>query len=151
MSYKPFFWALVFSLLIICQGCGDDTDYVLENMQEIEQYLADNNFTAEQTNSGLYYIIEQEGEGDPPGPFTEVEVIYRGYFTDGSEFDSSRGSSIRFPLNNVIVGWQEGIPFFKKGGSGKLFVPSHLGYGSSGRGSIPGNTVIIFDVEVLDY
>lgn len=151
MYSKPLILAFVLALLLGFISCGDDTDYVLANMEEIEQYLVDNNLTSESTPSGLHYIIEREGEGDPPGPFTQVEVKYRGYFPDGEEFDNSGEEARRFPLNGVILGWQEGIPKFKKGGKGVLLIPSHLGYGKNGQNSIPGNAVLIFDIEVIDY
>jgi FKBP-type peptidyl-prolyl cis-trans isomerase FkpA len=65
-------------------------------------------------------------------------------------FDESGSDGIVFPLNGVIEGWTEGIPYFKEGGSGKLLVPSALAYGRQGSGSIAPNTVLIFDVELID-
>ncbi|MFT5602342.1 MAG: FKBP-type peptidyl-prolyl cis-trans isomerase FkpA, partial [Flavobacteriales bacterium] len=46
--------------------------------------------------------------------------------------------------------WTEGIPYFKEGGSGILLIPSHLGYGKSGTSGIPGNSVLIFDVKLIE-
>ena len=57
---------------------------------------------------------------------------------------------ITFPLSGVIQGWQEGIPLFKEGGSGILLIPSALGYGSQSVGSIPANSVLIFDINLID-
>ena len=76
--------------------------------------------------------------------------------TPGEEFDSSihRGTPFDFPLGKgaVIRGWDEGITYFNKGASGTLYIPSTLGYGSSGAGGvIPPNAILIFEIQVLDY
>jgi FKBP-type peptidyl-prolyl cis-trans isomerase FkpA len=80
---------------------------------------------------------------------SDVKVAYKGYFTDGSVFDESSAAGITFNLQGVIAGWTEGIPFFKEGGTGKLLLPSALGYGKSGTNGIPKNSVLIFDIELL--
>ena len=69
--------------------------------------------------------------------------------TDGTVFDQSTSAGISF-LTNVILGWQEGIPMFSEGGTGKLLIPSPLGYGNRAVGNIPENSVLIFDVELID-
>jgi FKBP-type peptidyl-prolyl cis-trans isomerase len=71
---------------------------------------------------------------------------------DGKVFDSSieRGQPATFPLNAVIRGWQEGIPLMKKGSRYRLFVPAALGYGENSPTSIPPNSILIFDVELID-
>lgn len=115
---------------------------------KILQYLADNNLTAESTASGLHYIIEEPGSGPKPTINSTVEVTYNGYLLNGDVFDARTTS---FPLANVIAGWQEGIPLFRKGGKGVLFIPSYLGYGSQAQGPIPGSSVLIFDIELLDF
>ncbi len=81
-----------------------------------------------------------------------MKVKYKGYLTDGTVFDQTTGSlSATFSLSGLIEGWQEGIPLLKKGGKGTFFLPSALGYGPSGAGSIPPNTVLIFEIELLDF
>ena len=116
-----------------------------------EEYLAANNLTAQTTASGLQYIIEETGSGGSPSSSSQVQVNYKGYFLDGEVFDQSNGTPINIGLGNVIQGWQEGIPLLQKGGKGVLLIPSHLAYGISGSGSIPGNTPILFDVELIDF
>lgn len=127
---------------------------VEDNFTEIEEYLADNGLTAEKTESGLYYIIEEEGDGVHPIPSSTVTVHYHGYLTDGTVFDSSidRGTPAQFPLSGVIPGWQEGIPLFSKGGKGKLLIPHTLAYGCNPpTDEIPSLGVLIFDVELIDF
>jgi len=104
------------------------------------------------TESGLLYKVENPGSGDVVKPTDVVEVNYRGTLVDGTEFDSSykRNQSIKFPLNGVIAGWTEGIQQIKKGGKITLVIPPELGYGDRAVGSIPANSTLIFDVELLD-
>jgi len=118
----------------------------------IEAYLAKNNLVAQSTASGLHYIIATPGTGDHPGINSNVNVQYAGYLTDGTVFDKTGpASSVTFPLKNLILGWQEGIPLIARGGKIKLLLPSALGYGQFGSGSIPGNAVIIFDIQLVDF
>jgi FKBP-type peptidyl-prolyl cis-trans isomerase FkpA len=92
-----------------------------------------------------------QGTGGNPTINDEVTVFYKGYFLDDSVFDQTSSDPISFPLGNVIKGWQEGIPLFKKGGKGKLFLPSVLAYGSNPPPGFPKNAVMIFDVELVDF
>ena len=128
-------------------SCKDQSD-----MEKIEGYLADNNLTATSTPSGLYYIITQEGSGGHPNLQSTVTVKYKGYRLNGMVFDETTGNNTAtFPLKNLILGWQEGIPLLKKGGKGTFFVPSNLGYGAQSVGDIPANSVLIFDIELVDF
>jgi len=83
-----------------------------------------------------------------------VSVHYTGKFTNGKVFDSSipRKTPFEFTVqeNTVIQGWLEGVQLLKKGNKAVFLVPSHLGYGSRDNGPIPGNSVLIFDIELLD-
>ena len=121
-----------------------------EDDQIIQQYIIDNNLTATKSESGLYVVIEDPGSGAACSGFSDVTVAYTGYFTSGSVFDQSDAQGITFNLSGVIQGWHEGIPYFREGGSGKLLIPSAQGYGPNGSGSIPPNSVLIFDVDLID-
>jgi FKBP-type peptidyl-prolyl cis-trans isomerase FkpA len=116
----------------------------------ITQYLADRSLTALTTGSGLHYIIDSLGTGVYPTLASTVTVEYKGTLIDGTTFDQSSATGATFPLANVIAGWQEGIPFYKEGGRGKLYIPSGLGYGNQANGSIPANSVLIFDVHLIN-
>jgi FKBP-type peptidyl-prolyl cis-trans isomerase len=123
-------------------------DYEVENEEEIVAYIADNNLDATASGSGLYYVIEEEGTGVQPEADSNVTVVYKGYFTNGTVFDESDELGISLDLNQVISGWSEGMQYFKEGGSGKLLIPSSLAYGRYGNSSIPGGAVVIFDVNL---
>jgi FKBP-type peptidyl-prolyl cis-trans isomerase FkpA len=121
------------------------------DIELIQEYLDDNGLTAQSTSSGLHYIIDVPGSGGHPAINDEVSVLYKGYFLDGDIFDQRLNSPISFPLSGVIQGWQEGIPLFQKGGKGMLLVPSGLGYGPVARPGVPANSVLIFEVELVDF
>lgn len=103
---------------------------------------------AQRSDTGLYYLIGKEGEGKHPSPNSNVTISYIAYFTDGKTFDQS--VKIEIKLSDVIEGWTEGIQHFKEGGEGVLFIPSHLAYGHTDYGSIPGGSVLIFDIQLLE-
>lgn len=142
---------LALTLFISCNSNDDPkkTDYTVENEKEIVDYIAKNKLTAQRTDSGLYYVINEPGDGAQPTSSSNVTVAYKGYYSNGSIFDQSKAAGISFGLNQVIKGWTEGIPYFKVGGSGILLVPSHLGYGPFDYSGIPGGSVLIFDVKLI--
>jgi FKBP-type peptidyl-prolyl cis-trans isomerase FkpA len=117
--------------------------------QIIQKYIADHSLTAVKASSGVYVVIENPGTGASCNSFSTVKVAYTGYFTSGEIFDSSPTAGIDFSLQSVIAGWTSGIPYFKEGGYGKLLIPSAMGYGTNGSGSIPPNTVLVFDVKLI--
>ena len=83
----------------------------------------------------------------------QITVHYSGTFTDGTKFDSSydRGTPFTFTLGigEVIKGWDLRISSMKVGGKRKLTIPSSLGYGPNDYQSIPQNSLLIFEVELL--
>lgn len=107
------------------------------------------------TNSGLKYVVVAEGTGDTPAAGAMIKVHYTGKLLDGTKFDSSvdRGTPIDFPVGQgrVIKGWDEALLTMKKGEKRVLIIPAHLGYGPSGRGPIPPNATMVFDVELIDF
>ena len=143
----------VFTLALLLSCSSEDkntsTDFTVQNEEEILAYIETNSLNAEKSNSGLYYLINEPGNGAQPNTSDNVTVAYKGYFTNGTVFDESDSSGISFGLQQVIAGWTEGITYFKEGGNGVLLIPSHLAYGNNGRGSIPGGAVLIFDVTLI--
>ena len=102
--------------------------------------------------SGLQYRVLTEGNGPVATDSSEVEVHYEGKLIDGTVFDSSykRGQPATFRPNQVIKGWTEALTLMPEGSVWELYIPANLGYGEQGSGrSIPGNSTLIFKVEVL--
>jgi FKBP-type peptidyl-prolyl cis-trans isomerase len=114
---------------------------------------------ATRTNSGLYYVITNQGTGANAAAGDEVTVNYTGMFLDGRKFDSNIDSAFnhvspfKFTLgrSQVIRGWDEGIALLKKGSKAKLILPSAIAYGANGTGGIPANSVLQFDVELVEF
>ena len=105
------------------------------------------------TASGLQYKIITPGDRKAPAivPTDKVTVQYRGKLLDGSEFDSTytRGTPASFKVNGVIQGWQEALVLMKPGAKWQLFVPPELAYGAGPKPGIPGNSLLIFDVDLV--
>lgn len=101
---------------------------------------------------GLQYLVITNGTGPVPTPRDTVTVNYRGTLLDGTEFDSSykRGQPAQFPVGGVIHGWTEALEKMPVGSKWKLFIPADLAYGERGNRSIPPNSTLIFEVELLN-
>jgi FKBP-type peptidyl-prolyl cis-trans isomerase FklB len=120
-----------------------------------EKFLAENEKKPgiKKTESGLQYKIVSEGSGPSPSPTDEVSVKYTGKLIDGTVFDSTdkrNGEPARFRVNGVIPGWTEALQKMKKGAVWELYIPSNLAYGTAGTPGIPGNSTLIFNVELMD-
>ena len=106
------------------------------------------------TASGLQIKIEEpRGTGPQANPGDKVKVHYVGTLMDGKKFDSSRdrGQPFEFKLGagQVIRGWDEGIAMLRVGDKATLIIPPALGYGERGQGSIPANSTLKFEVELM--
>lgn len=137
------------SLLLSCSK-KDDADEKQSALDEqiIQDFLTQNNITAERHASGIYYKITTYGAGAHPAANSRVEVFYKGYLTNGNIFDRTSDGPRVFPLANLIEGWQIAIPLLQEGGSGIFFIPSALGY-PNGTSNIPPHNVLIFEIDLV--
>ena len=123
---------------------------------DLADYLAKNNIEVEPTESGLYYVMLTEGNGEKPEPGQVVKIHYTGKLLDGTVFDSSveRGNPISLPIGvgQFIPAWDEGIMMMSKGEKGMLYVPYYLAYGDRQAGDkiLPFSN-LIFEVELIDF
>jgi len=151
------FLLLLLASGVVFWGCNKDDDPLTldEQYDAIEKYIDKNDLEGVQvTESGLRYLITEEGTGSYPRPNQVVTVHYEGTLLSGKKFDSSydRGEPIEFTLGvgNVIKGWDEGIKLLPIGSKALFLIPSNLGYGSRGSGETIGpNQVLIFRVDLL--
>ena len=125
------------------------------NLKIADEFLEKNkksNSEVKETPTGLQYRILKEGTGTSPSSTDKVRVHYVGKLLDGTVFDSSveRGEPSEFGLNQVIRGWTEGLQLMKQGAKYEFFIHPKIAYGSRPRPKIPGNSLLIFEVELLD-
>ena len=156
--------SLVCILVFGCKKNDNDCNYdacavkaPASEIQAVKDYLAANNITtATEHCSGLFYKIEAAGSGTAPDACSYVTIKYLGKLTNGTIFDQTQGANTYSNyLTSLIRGWTNGVPFIKTGGTIHLYIPPTLGYGAAdqkdqnGTVVIPGNSVIIFEVQLI--
>ena len=120
----------------------------------VESYLTANSITATKHCSGFYYIIDVPGTGPTPTICSVVSVKYKGQLSNGTIFDQAT-TAVSFNLNVLIEAWKKALLQVKSGGKIRMWVPPSLAYGSqdvrnaSGAVIIPGNSMLIFEVELV--
>jgi len=104
------------------------------------------------TESGLMYVVLNEGTGPSPKPSDVIVAHYTGWLLDGTKFDSShdRGRPLNYRLDKLIKGWIEGVGMMNVGAKWRLIIPPELGYGDRGTGRIPPKATLVFDMELLE-
>ncbi|QBQ40152.1 peptidylprolyl isomerase [Sphingobacterium psychroaquaticum] len=134
---------------------------------KLAKYVADKKLEPKKSASGLQYIISQEGKGDKVVVGDTVVVNYTGKLVNGKVFDTNSAETakkektfnpmkqyepIRFRVGHdpVIQGWTEGMQLLNKGAKATFLVPSNLGYGERGGGTIPPYAPLVFEVEVVN-
>ncbi|MEM0999469.1 MAG: FKBP-type peptidyl-prolyl cis-trans isomerase [Bacteroidota bacterium] len=148
---KKYLWGLACLLLLAACKEQEDQDVIDEGI--IQEYITNNGLDAVATGTGLYHVIQDTGLSGRPDLTSTVRAYYTGRLTDGTVFDEAQSPNtpLEIPLANLIPGWQEGLQLIGKNGRQTLLIPSALGYGSRAVGSIPSNSVLVFDIELLDY
>jgi len=117
------------------------------------EFAGKNGIVPTKDSTGLYFEIIDTGSGPPPTLNSKIFVTYVGKLMNGATFDSlGNSANSGFILNQLILGWQIGLPKILKGGRIKLLVPSALAYGCSGSpdGRIPADTPLYFDITLVD-
>jgi FKBP-type peptidyl-prolyl cis-trans isomerase len=122
---------------------------------EIQAYITANGLNAVAHSSGLYYEIINPGSGATPTLNSNISITYTGMMLNGTIFDqkttpNNTQANPPWALSKLIEGWKIGIPLVKKGGHIKLVVPSSMAYGCTGFGIIPGNSILFFDINLVD-
>lgn len=104
---------------------------------------------------GIYYEIEETPDANAPSPkpTDTVKIHYHGTLLDGSVFDSSleRGVPAVFPLPQLVECWKVAVPLMKKGETATLYCPADTAYGEMPRPGIPGNSTLIFKIQLIDF
>ncbi|HCK09529.1 MAG TPA: peptidylprolyl isomerase [Candidatus Latescibacteria bacterium] len=140
---------------VIGSGCGGDSAESLGLGPQLNtnapQVVTDNQFTTVLSGLKLYDFVVGTGETVNAGDIATVH--YTGWLTNGTKFDSSvdrnEPFSFRLGVRNVILGWDEGVQGMRVGGKRQLVIPPALAYGNTGAGSIPPNSTLVFEIELL--
>lgn len=155
---------LVLCFTIFFAGCKkDDTCNYNEcavvvpesESQMVKAYLDSNNITATKHCSGMYYVVENAGTGRTPNICNYISINYKGMLTTGDVFDQTTTTPAVFQLGALIPAWKNVIPKINEGGRLVMYVPPSLGYGNTdtrdqnGNVVIPANSILIFEVELL--
>jgi len=147
MKFFPFIAAFI----LLVSSCSKKNNQAEVDDQIIKNYLSAKMLNATKDPSGLYYIMTSPGTGVSPVSTSTVEVKYKGMLITGTVFDQTAADkTFTYALTGLIKGWQIGIPLMKKGGKATFYVPSELGYGGNDMGVIPPNSILIFDIELID-
>lgn len=135
----------VVELLAVIDGVEDQQIF---DESVIDEFLFERDLTAEMDPSGIRYITLLEGTGDSPTVTDAVLVKYKGTFLNGNVFDQNT-SGVQFSLSELIQAWKIMLPTMKEGGKIEIYAPSKYCYGSAGTSSIPPNTNLVFEVELV--
>ncbi len=148
--------SLVFLSLVLLVGFGCNKNSsctpktVASEVAAMQNFANTNGMTVLTHSSGMLYQIVNPGSGLTPTLTSRVSVRYTGKLMNGTIFDSNTGVPVQFLLNQVVAGWQLGLPLIKKGGTIRLIIPSSLAYGCNSTGPIPGDSVLYFEIELVD-
>lgn len=139
-------------LIVACTETKEEPATPPTKDEVMLDYMSEKGWKGVKDPSGMYVVTDYAGEGDArPTLDDEVTIFYQGYLLDGTHFDGTGPEPATFPLFQLIEGWQIGIPYFGKGGKGKLVIPSELAYGDRTAGEIPGGSTLMFEIELIDW
>lgn len=148
MKFGLHYIFLALSISLFSASCRKDL--VEKDDETIQEFISDNQLDAHKDPTGVYIVLEEEGNANKPNLLNYVTVHYEGSYLDGEVFDSSLGSNpISSYLSNFIEGWKIGIPYFGEGGKGIIIVPSGLAYGSNPPGAIRKDAILKFYIELI--
>ncbi len=140
---------VIAAVAVATAACGDSTTAPDISATTFAPSLNVDLGSMTKTASGLYYKGSIVGSGATAQAGRTVTVNYTGWLTNGTRFDSGQIPNLPLGAGAVIPGWDEGLVGMKVCGWRKLVIPPALGHGSSGSGPIPGNAVLIFNVQLV--
>lgn len=138
---------LLISLTLFASCKTYSEDEIAQFDKEIKAYIAKNKLQLTESESGLYYRIDEIGDGEFIQAKDSIFVAYKGYLLDGTVFDYHK-KAIGFRVDNLIAGWKEVLYKMKMGGKAFLIVPPQLGYGDRKMDDIPENSILVYSLSV---
>lgn len=121
-------------------------------ISDLQNYINTNGISASQHPSGVFYTIVQNGSNSAPNICSVITAKYKGtLLSNGTVFDSTAANAVlKIELGQLIEGWQRGLPLIRTGGKINLYIPPSLGYGSAPYATIPANSYLKFEVELVN-
>lgn len=132
------------------KAAAAEKEILAEETVKFDEFLAQEGITTTKTESGLQYEIKKMGTGPTATVGQQVKVKYKGMFFEGRDVFDEGEYTFALGQRSVIAGWDEGFSYLPQGTEAVLYIPSTLGYGARGRGPIPPNASLVFEVEVLE-
>jgi FKBP-type peptidyl-prolyl cis-trans isomerase FkpA len=137
-------------IVLLSSGCSTYSDNELSDFDtEITKYLDDKDIKCERSESGLYFKIIEEGEGELIQFRDHVTFTYKGELINGDIFDNQK-DPVEFAVDDLIGAWKEIMLQVKQGSKVYLVAPPQLGYGSRKLDDIPANSILIYEMEILE-
>ncbi len=151
MKRKILIYSLLMPFAFVLFSCGkDDPDVIAEkDKKKIQEYIAEHELEGRWLDEGVYIVITKEGVGGTPAENSLVLVNYIGYLLNGDAFDNRNNQQIS--LSNVVRGFRIGVMELNRGSRATIIMPSAAGYGQFAQSGIPMNSVLLFDVELIDF
>ena len=121
-----------------------------KNAAEGKKFLEEKSKEAgvQKTASGLLYKVIKEGKGEKPTATSNVKINYKGTLIDGKQFDANKNTTMN--VGQVVPGFREALMLMTPGSTYQVYIPAELGYGLRQTGSIPVNSTLIFDIDLLE-
>lgn len=146
-------WIGLIVLIFSITSCSTYSEKDLNSFDDqIQNYLDSTGLEMEKTEDGLYYSILEEGSGEEYIKYKDqVTFHYKGSFLNGNTFQViDENNPLNFKVNQLIIGWQDALMMLKKGGRIHIIIPPQLGYANKASGLIPANTILMYELTVLD-
>lgn len=145
------FSAFIFLGVLLIAGCKTYSDEQKEEFDDrIEAYLNKKGIKCSKSESGLYYNILEEGEGNLIILKDKVKFKYKGWLLNGKVFDEQLSEPVEFYVEELIGAWKEIMLKLRPGGKAYIVAPPQLGYGEHDLDDIPPNSILVFELEVVE-
>jgi len=137
-------------LILILGACSTYSDEDLKGFDKtIREWIRQQNIQYKSTDSGLYYYFENKGQGQKIKYTDSVTVQFKGTLLDSTIFEIEK-APVTFAVNEVIIAWKEVLLMSERKAKIKIIVPPQLGYGNHKLDKIPQNSILLYEIEIID-
>ncbi len=137
-------------LILILGACSTYSNEDLKGFDKtIREWIRQQNIQYKSTDSGLYYYFENKGQGQKIKYTDSVTVQFKGTLLDSTIFEIEK-APVTFAVNEVIIAWKEVLLMSERNAKIKIIVPPQLGYGNHKLDKIPQNSILLYEIEIID-